>query len=163
MPAQIVSKEKGPPRFAEYSDVQKGYPLIYLLTLTSLVTLCSTWIIRPPILATLLLIPQLVSLVCFCTLYIRIRDGRLDWQFGPGWIRGHLLLSQIVTTHIVRTPCAYGWGFCRTTRGWRFHRGGALAIEIHCRGGRRLRLGTTRAHELQHFVENARGRRHPLS
>jgi hypothetical protein len=161
MPARIVSDEQGLHRYAEYSDVQKGYPLIYLLALTSLATLASTWFVRPPIITTLLLMPQLASLVCFCTLFIRISDGCLNWQFGPGWIRGQVLLSEIITTHIVRTPCAYGWGFCRTARGWRFNRGGALAIEIHCRGGRRFRLGTTRAHELQHFVESARGRRHP--
>jgi hypothetical protein len=166
MLALIAINEQSPDNngeYAEYSDLQKGYPLLCLLVFTSATTFASTWIVRPPIVATFILIPQLASLVCFCTLFIRVRNGFLFWQFGPGWIRGQVSLSQIVTTRIVMSPFAYGWGFRHSVRGWRFHRGGALAIEIQCRDGKRLRLGTTRAHQLQYFIERARGRRHYLS
>lgn len=144
------------PRPAEYVDVQKGYPLVALLATTSLATLGSTWMAGPHLAATLILFPQLASMVCFCTLLIRVKDGGLTWRFGPGWIHGRIPLSEIVTTHIVMSPFAYGWGFRRTLSGWRFHHWGALAIVIHCRGGKRLRLGTSRAHELQQFLATHR-------
>jgi hypothetical protein len=86
--------------------------------------------------------------------------GTLNWQFGTGWIHGKVLLSQLVTNRIVRTRFACGWGFGRSSRGMHCDRGGTLALEIRCRDGKRLRLGATRAHELQLFIERARGRRH---
>lgn len=156
----MAINETSPHGEVEYVDVQKGYPLLCLLAVTSLATLAATWFVRPPILTTLILLPQLVAFVCFCTLFIRVREDCLAWQFGPGWIRGEVLLSQVATTQIVMSPFAYGWGFRRSVRGWTFHPGGALAIVILCRDGKRLRLGTPRAHELQHVIERARGRRH---
>jgi hypothetical protein len=156
----MVINEYAPRRDAMYADVQKGYPLLWTLAATSVATFVSTWFVRPPYLATLLLLPQLAALVCFCTLFIRVSGGCLTWQFGPGWIRGRILLSDIVTTRIILSPFAYGWGFRQTGSGWRFHRDGALALEILCVGGKRLRLGTTKAHALQQFIECARGRRH---
>ncbi|HSI14969.1 MAG TPA: hypothetical protein VK961_23150 [Chthoniobacter sp.] len=160
MPSSIVIQEDVPRRRAVFVDVQKGYPLIYLLTATSFVTLVSTWFVSPPYVATLLLLPQLAALVCFCTLFIQVKEGCITWQFGPGWIRGRVLLSEVVTTRIILSPFAYGWGFRRIGSHWRFHRDGALALEIIYRGRRRLRLGTTRAHALQHCIECARGLRH---
>src|ERR1700744_2987038 len=96
------TNEQRPQRGVEYVDLQKGYPLLAVLSVTSLVTLASTWIVRPPIIKTLFLLPQLALLVCYCSLFIRVTDGCLTWQFGPGWIRGKVLLSQVVTTQIVR-------------------------------------------------------------
>jgi hypothetical protein len=166
MPAPVVINGQSPHRPAaqpaEYVDVQKGYPLVCVLAVTSLTTLGFSWIVGAHLLASLILFAQLAVMVCFCTLLIRVKDGCLTWQFGPGWIRGKVALSAVVTTHIVMSPFAYGWGFRRTGQGWCFDRKGAPAIEIHCRGGKRLRLGTSRAHELQHFLENARERRHRL-
>lgn len=147
----------------EFVDLQKGHPLIFALGVTSFLTFCSTWVVKPPYLATLVLVPQLAVLICFCTLFIRVRDGWLFWQFGPGWIRGKILLSDVVTTHIVMTPFAYGWGFLRTPSGWKFRGRGALAVQIRTRGGKCLRLGTTRAHALQQVIERGRGRRCPHS
>lgn len=142
-----------------YVDLQKGHPLIFVLAVTSFLTFCSTWFVRPPYVATFLLIPQLAALICFCTLFIRVWDGYLCWQYGPGWIRGRVLLADIVTTHILITPFAYGWGFLRTPSGWKFRSKGALAVEIRTRDGKRFRLGTMRAHMLQHVIERERRRR----
>lgn len=144
----------------EHIEVQKGYPLVGLLAMTSLATLGAAWSWGPHAATTLLLIPQLFAMVCFCTLLIRVKDRFLSWQFGPGWIQGKVALSEIITTRIVMTPFAYGWGFRRTAKGWRFNRGGSLALEIHCRGGKRLRLGTAQAHQLQHCLESDHGHRH---
>ena len=154
---------RSPVKPAEFFDFQNGLLLVGVLATSSLATLGWIWIAGPHIGKTLLLVLQLWAIVCFCTLLIRVKDGFLTWRFGPGWIRGQVALSDIVTTHIVLSPLAYGWGFRRTLRGWRFHHMGALAIEIQCQGGRRLRLGTSRAHQLQLFIEGARGRRHRLS
>ena len=146
-----------PPQLApptEYADVQKRSLLVDALSLSSTLTLIST-LIWPHIIGTLGLIAQLVAAVCFCTLFIRIKDGYLMWQFGPGWIRGKVALSEIESSRVVRSRLAYGWGFRRSKRGWGFNQSGTLALEIFYGGGKRLRLGTRRAYELQHMIENA--------
>lgn len=137
----------------EYVDVQKGYLLVAVLALTSTSTLVFNWISGPHIALTLLLILQLATMVCFCTLFIRIRNGELTWQFGPGWVRGKVALSDISSSHIVTSPLAYGWVLQRSERGWSFRWSGALAVELRCEGGVRVRLGTSRAHELHYFIE----------
>lgn len=137
----------------EYVDVQKGYLLVGVLALTSTLTLVFNWISGPHIALTLFLILQLAAMVCFCTLFIRIKNGELTWQFGPGWIRGKVSLSDIRSSHIVTSPLAYGWGLQRSARGWSFRRSGALAVVLQCKGGVRVRLGTSRAHELHYFIE----------
>lgn len=135
----------------EYVDVQKGSALLDALSLSSTLTLIST-VIWPNLIGTLALLGQLGTMVCFCTLFIRVKEGYLMWQFGPGWVRGKVALPEIETCRVVRRRLAYGWGSCRTQRGWAFNPAGALALEIVYGGGRRLRLGTPRAHELRHIL-----------
>ena len=121
-----------PPQVAaptEYVDVQKGTLLVNILLVSSALTIVST-VVWPHIIETVALILQLATAVCFCTLFIRIKDGYLMWQFGPGWIRGKVALSEIVSSRVVRSRLAYGWGFLRGTREWSFDRKGALALEI---------------------------------
>jgi len=163
MPTKRRTSRRPPVQPLEWVDVQTSYPLLAVLGTAIFAVLVWTWVAGPHIVRTLLLPALGWAMVCFCTLRICVTEGCLSWQFGPGWIRGRVPLSEMVTTHIVMSPWAYGWGFHRTIWGWRFHRGGALALEIHCRNGKRLRLGTTRAHELQHLIESASGRRHCLS
>ena len=136
---------------AEFIDVQRGGPLITVLSISSALTIIAT-AIWPHVLGTMALLMQLAAAVCFCTLFIRVKKGLLRWQFGPGWIRGKMPLSEITGTTLVRTPFAYGWGLERTKWGWRFNRKGALAIVIRRREGQCLRLGTARAAELQQFL-----------
>jgi hypothetical protein len=138
---------------AEYVDVQKGHLLIGVLAITSASTLIAS-VVWPYLILSLLLLAQLASAVCFWTLFIRVREGHLFWQFGPGWIRGKVALHDIIDSSVVTTRLAYGWGFEPRWWGWRFDRSKALALVIHLRGGKRLRLGTSRAWELQHFLRS---------
>jgi hypothetical protein len=137
---------------AEYIEVQRGFPLVAAHALSSLMTLSLMWLAGPHLLVTMILLPQLFCMVCFCTLRIRVTHGWLLWRYGPGWIRRRLPLSQIESVNIVMTPFTYGWGFRRTLHGWRFNRLGSLAVEIRCQDGKRLRLGTPRALELQRIL-----------
>lgn len=135
--------------------MQKSSLPLAVLSLSSTLTLVST-VIWPHLVGTLALLAQLVAMVCFCTLFIRVKDGYLRWQFGPGWIRGKIARSEIEHSRVIRSRLAYGWGFRRTERGWTFDPAGALTLEILYGGGKRLRLGTPRAHELHSFLVNWR-------
>lgn len=147
------TRRRSPAQTQEYVDVQSGLPLTALLALTSFATIASTKLLGPHLIVTLLLFPQLVGMVCFCSLVIRVKEGVLSWKSGPGWLRGQVPLAQIVSMRVIKTRLAFGWGLRRSRFGWRFARETALALELHCRGGRRLRLGTARAHELRRFLE----------
>lgn len=134
-----------------YVDVQKGRLLVGILSISSAATLVAS-AVWPQLILSVLLLVQLASAVCFCTLFIRVKDGHLLWQFGPGWIRGKVALTEVINVDVVTSRLAYGWGFQPTRWSWRFDRSRALAVVIHLRGGKRLRLGTSRAHELQRFL-----------
>jgi hypothetical protein len=142
----------------EYADVQKGTLLVDVLSVSSALTVIST-IVRPHIIETIALLLQLATLVCVCTLFIRVKDGYLMWQYGPGWIRGKVALSDIESSQIVTSRLAYGWSYRRDKRNWNFNRQGATVLEILYCGGKRLGLGTSRAAELRHIIENAPERR----
>jgi hypothetical protein len=135
---QTPSRVVAPP--TEFVDVQKGSLPVNGLMVSSALTIIAT-VIWPHIILSLFLIAQLASAVCFCTLFIRIKDGYLMCQFDPGWIRGKVALSEIESSRIVRSRLAYGWGFCRDERGRSFNRSGALALEILYCGGKRLSCG----------------------
>lgn len=133
----------------EYADVQKGILLVNVLGLTSALTIVST-VIWPNVFAIIALLLQLAAAVCFCTLYIRIKDGCLLWQYGPGWIKRRVPLSDIKSARFVQRRFSYGRGF---------HRRGSSALEIVHGGGKRLHLSTPRAEELRLLIDAAPERR----
>ncbi len=141
----------------EFADVQKGSPLVWLLMIGSAVAITGSAIL-PNLVWSIAVIAQSVAAVCFCTLSIRITNTQLLWQFGPGWIRGKVVLSEIESVKVSRTRFAYGWGFERTKRGWRFNPNGALTIFIRGKNGTRLQLGISRAYELQDFLASRHAR-----
>jgi hypothetical protein len=143
--------QKPSPAFAltEYVDVQKGTQLVNILGLTSALTIVST-LVRPHVIETIALLLQLATAVCFCAFFIRIKDGYLLWQYGPGWIRGKVALSAIESSRVVRSRYIYRCGFNLKA---------GPVLEIFHSGDKRLRLSTPRAEELRHLIENAAERR----
>ncbi|HVE15903.1 MAG TPA: hypothetical protein VNB29_04160 [Chthoniobacterales bacterium] len=138
-----------------YLDVQDGYPLIAVLATTSALTVGSEWLWHPSAVVNALLISQLGLVICFCRFFIQANRWGVFWHYGPGWIRGSILLHDIESCQVVADRFAYGWGFQKTALGWRYCRSGSSVLVIQRRDGRKVRLSTARAHELRRFINSA--------
>ena len=138
-----------------FAEVQNGFPLIALLATTSALTVLSEWLWSPNAILNGLLVLQLCSVICFCTHVIQVNRWGIFWHFGPGWIRGSIPLHDIESCEVVTAHLAYGWGFQKTTLGWRYCRSGSSVLVVHRRNGKKVRLSTARAHELRRFINQA--------
>ena len=70
------------------------------------------------------------------------RNGVL-WSFTFGVPGGHVNFADLDHAEITRTNLVEGWGIHWTLwHGWLWNVSGFRAVELFCRGGRRVTLGT---------------------
>jgi hypothetical protein len=87
--------------------------------------------------------------VVFSSLTIRIADGSLFWQFGLGFIRKAVPLTEIVAAELARTRWLDGWGIHYTRRGWLYNVSGFDAVLVTRVNGKRFLLGTDESERLR--------------
>ena len=103
-----------------YQHTQEAPSVVIAFGVSSLLLMIGAVIYGP----LLLLAPVFVLAAwLFHSFTIEIADGELRWRFGPGWIRRHIALEEIVSASVVR---AAGLG----------------AVAIVLRNGKRFCLGT---------------------
>ena len=78
----------------------------------------------------------------FRSMTIEVTPGELRWQFGNGWFRRRVALSDVRRCEVVRTTWMDGWGIHHTAHGWLYNVGGHDALGLELSGGRRIALGT---------------------
>lgn len=78
----------------------------------------------------------------FRSLTIEITDSDLIWNFGSGWLRKSVPLSEIVSAEPIRITFLNGWGIHYTPRGWLYNVSGYGAVAIQLRNGKQFCLGT---------------------
>ena len=94
-----------------------------------------------------------VSGVLFASLTVEVREGYVQWYFGPGFWRKRIALQDINATELVVNPWYYGWGIRYTPHGWLYNVSGLLALQIQLNNGTTLRIGSDRPHELQQAIQ----------
>lgn len=91
----------------------------------------------------------------FSSMLIRISDGLLQWQFGPGWISKKIETRLINDGEKTRTTFWEGWGIHLTRRGWLYNIAGCDAVLIRLSSGTQFMLGTDQPDELLQAISNA--------
>ena len=77
----------------------------------------------------------------FHSLTIEIDGGELRWRFGPGLIRKHVALDEIVSAEPVRIGPS--WGIHWSPRlGWLYNVSGFDAVAVTLHSGKKFALGT---------------------
>lgn len=94
-----------------------------------------------------------VSGVLFASLTVEVRDGYVQWYFGPGFWRKRVALQDIDSTALVVNPWYYGWGIRYTSHGWLYNVSGLMALQIQLKNGTKLRLGSDNPDKLQQAIQ----------
>ena len=108
---------------------------------------------------TVLLVTTVLLVVvtaCFGSLTIRVADGRLSWQFGPGPVRKSVPIGEVVEVRATRMSALAGWGIRWTPQGWLYNVSGLDAVEVTLRSGKRFFLGTDEPDRLIAAIQAAR-------
>ena len=90
--------------------------------------------------------------ILFGKLTIEVKDGGLQFWFGPGFIRQQFSLSEVVEAVALKNPWYYGWGIHRTPHGWLFNVSGFDAVEITLASGKRFQIGTDQPQTLEAVI-----------
>jgi hypothetical protein len=98
----------------------------------------------------------LFSLILFYKLTVQVTEEKLRIQFGIGLIRRSWLLSDIVSTEIIRYPWWYGWGIHFTPHGTIFNVSGFTAVAVRLKSGRTALIGTDEPEKLRTAIEEFR-------
>lgn len=85
---------------------------------------------------------MLTTAFAFSSLTITVKDGQLDWRFGPGVLRKTVPIASIVSAEATTTSVFNGTGVHLTTRGWLYNISGRSAVSLMLSDGRRFLLGT---------------------
>lgn len=122
-----------------YSHTQPGYVTAGILGVAILLIL----VLQPPSIASLIFgaVVGVIALY-FSSLTIKVDEERLTWQFGRGFLRKSVPLSDISRVEAVRTAWYYGWGIRYTPSGWLYNVSGFDAVKVHLRSGKTFLLGT---------------------
>ena len=145
-----------------YEHTQPGYVILVAMGIGSLIPLGMLLVApRTPegeaarwISGSVLVIPG-VCAILFSSLTITIGDGRLEWRFGPGLIRGSAALADIEDVEPTSTRFIHGWGIHLTPRGWLYNVSGREAVWVKMRGGDSFLLGTDEPEKLAEAIRTA--------
>lgn len=98
-----------------------------------------------------------LGVLTFSSMTVEVDPTRLAFWFGPGWIRRSFPLAEIRSWTAVRNPWWYGWGIHLTPYGWLYNVGGAGAVQLELRDGRRLRVGSDEPDALCEAIKVMKG------
>ncbi len=138
----------------EYRHTQSGTLILVSLAVVAIVISVSSTATRGSEMA-ILLGGILLMGILFGTLTVEVARGAVRCWFGPGLIRKHYSLTDIVEVETVRNHWYYGWGIRYTPRGWLFSVSGLDAVELTLSSGRHFRIGTDEPDELARAIRRA--------
>ncbi len=148
----------------EYKHSQTGYMLLYLVIPIILIevvvigVISITMDIEPawllPMIGGITVVTLGGCLVLFYKLTVQIKDGLVEFWFGPGLIRKKIPLDEIVSCRPVRNNWWHGWGIHRFGGGVLYNVSGLDAVEIELMSGKKLRIGTDQPEKLAEVINN---------
>jgi hypothetical protein len=141
----------------DYEHTQIGFVIIIALaaTILFLVYLSMVMGFNPVAMAVLILL--LAGLGLFGTLTVKVDEGLIEIQFGPGVVRKGFPLKDVAACRAVKNPWYYGWGIHLTQQGWVYNVSGLSAVELRMKNGRTYRIGTDDAEGLVRAIEERLG------
>jgi len=83
-----------------------------------------------------------VLLALFSTLTVVVDDRKVSLEFGFGFLRREVMLTDIIAARKVRNHWYAGWGVRIIPRGRLYNVGGLDAVELELDIGRVVRIGT---------------------
>lgn len=101
---------------------------------------------------------ELILLILFSTLNVRIEDKNLIVKFGIGVIKRKFNLDDIESCKAVKNTWYYTWGIKIIPNGWLFAVSGFKAVELKLRTGKIFRVGTDEPQELEKAINKAIGK-----
>jgi hypothetical protein len=96
-------------------------------------------------------------LVFFTRLSVRVDGREVRWEFGYGFPRYALPLSEVDSARIVTNPMLYGFGIRMIPGGMLYNVSGSAAVELVRRDQTRIRIGTDDPQALLAAIESSRG------
>jgi hypothetical protein len=92
-------------------------------------------------------------LLVFGRFTVAVDEQTLEWRFGLlGVPRWRLALAEVSAVEVTRSRWFEGWGIRRTSEGMLYNIAGFGAVRLHCKNGRRLRLGSDEPERLAAFI-----------
>jgi hypothetical protein len=129
--------------------------LIFIAVVTIILALVFPW---PT--GGLLLVPLSITMAAVGATFFRLTTiVTAQWvevQFGLGWPKRQIAVSDIRSATPVQNPWYYGWGIRLTPRGWLWNVSGSHAVELELRGGNHFRIGTDQPEKLAAAINSAR-------
>ena len=103
---------------------------------------------------------MVIIAVLFSSLTVEVGDGELRFNFGPGFWRKRIALSEVKAATPTQSSWWEGWGIRFTPRGMLYNVSGTNAVEIELRSGKHFRIGTDEPEALVQAIQTALGARH---
>ncbi|SDJ45184.1 hypothetical protein SAMN04488540_10891 [Ferrimonas sediminum] len=83
-----------------------------------------------------------VVAVLFSSLTIEVNRMRICWFFGPWFWKRTLPVSEVQSVRVVHNQWYQGLGIRWIPKGWLYNVSGTEAVELTCKDGKVVRLGT---------------------
>ncbi len=142
-----------------------AFAIAFLIVIDLLVLAIMFWKDGTPLWVILLLaLAALLMIVCgflFSSLTITVSKGRLEWYFGPGFLKKCLPVDEISTIMVTRSKWWQGWGVRRIRGGRLYSVSGLRALELQLSDGQHIRLGSDEPEKLAAALEKARSEKRP--
>jgi hypothetical protein len=126
----------------EYNHKQLGTLMIISLGLSFIFLVGFSFLFNYNLIIIILAIVLLASLLMFYSLNVRIEEGSIDIWFGVGIIKRKILISEIKSVRVVKTPWWYGWGIRYIPAGWMWNVSGFDGVELEFKDSKKFRIGT---------------------
>ena len=98
-----------------------------------------------------------VSLIAFARLDTRVDGDGITWSFTFGIPGGHVDFANLANARVTQTNLLEGWGIHWTIwHGWLWNVQGFQAVELECRDGRDVTIGTDDPQGLLQAIERFR-------
>ncbi len=110
---------------------------------------------RPSGLAIVLFAVMAIIMVTFCSMTVLINDQAVIIHFGPGLLRIHFHLKEILNCRVIDNPALSFWGIHWVFPGWIYNVSGRQSVEMTMKAGNPVLIGTDEPDKLAAAIEDA--------
>ncbi|PAJ71778.1 hypothetical protein CJF42_24890 [Pseudoalteromonas sp. NBT06-2] len=96
-----------------------------------------------------------LAAILFSSLTIRVKEGKVNWFFGPKFWNKTLNISQIESAKEISTKWYCGLGIRLVSTGWLYNVSGLTAVELKLKDGTTVSLGTNDPDNLIKAIEQS--------
>jgi hypothetical protein len=131
-----------------YEHSQSGRAIVSVLVISGLIVMAVSGLVVAATgsligLVGLVSVPILIVVgYLFGSMYVRVDDHLLSWQFGPGLWKKTIALNEVVAIAPAQFTWWYGYGIRATPKGWLYRVSGDDAVGVTLRSGKTVFIGT---------------------